>query len=350
MAGLVRTVSGQLVFYFVPDIYARTIDGLGSFQVQNLSAAVQGRVSIAVREVTSNTHVVTITTPVATFRPGTNAFPKGLFTNSAFGFANNSLAAIVNQTRNFPPGEYTICFRFVPLDKSLGDEYENCFDAAVQPVLPISLIVPADRDTICLKRPVLSWQPPMPYHASMRFRLLLTEKKGDNATESILKNVPLLLLDNISTTSINYPSNYPELKEGKTYYWQVAAYQQGIIISTSEVWEFTVQCKEPEKPVPDDSYRELKLLVNGNYYIANRFLKFSFHNNYNISQLTYSIHDLGKGGERMKNVPVVKIRQGLNKIDIDLTELNLEPGKQYLLKVFPFNEPSVEVRFTYKDE
>lgn len=348
---LARAVSAQLTFYFVPDIYARNIDGLGNFQVQNLQAGnMQGRISIMVQETVTKAQVVTITTPVHTFSQGMSTFPRALFGNSVFSFGNHALAKIVNQTRTFPPGEYNICFRFVPADKLLNDEYESCFETTVQPLLPLSLILPADQDTICLKRPVLSWQPPMPYHPSMRFRLLLTEKNGKDAAESILKNVPLLLLDNISGTTLNYPSNYPELKEGKTYCWQVAAYQQGTIISTSEVWEFTVQCREPEKPAPADSYRELKSLVNGNYYIANRFLKFSFLNNYNITALNYSIHSLEKGGEKIKNTPVVKIRQGLNKIDIDLTELDLEPGKQYLLKVVPFNESPVEIRFTYKDE
>jgi hypothetical protein len=190
----------------------------------------------------------------------------------------------------------------------------------------------------------------MPYHSSMRFRLLLTEKRpGIPGIEMILKGRPLLLLDNISTTTINYPSQYPELQEGKTYVWQVAAYQQGVIISTSEVWEFTVQCKEAAKPLPDESYRELKVLANSGYYIANRVVKFLFLNNYGVTRLNYSIYDMGKG-EIVKNQPDVKLHYGLNKINIDLTEMELESGKQYVLKIIPFNESPVEIKFTYKDE
>jgi len=348
---LYKTAPAQLVFYFIPDVYGRSIDGLGTFQVQNLSNTLQkGQVSILVQENTSNKTVVNITTPATTFNPGNNSFPKGLFANSVFHFSNNSLASIVNQTRNFPPGEYSFCFRFTPSDKQ-GDEYENCFDAAIQPLLPISLLLPADQDTICLKRPVLSWQPPMPFHVSMRFRLLLTEKKNNNdKVESILKNAPLLLLDNISTTTINYPANYPELKEGKTYCWQVAAYQQGLIISTSEVWEFTVQCKEKMPPVPSDSYRELKLLMNGNYYIANRYLKFSFRNDYHIRKLKYEIIDLAEEGKKIKRLPEIEIQNGLNMIDLDLSDSDLKPGDHYILKVYPFNEPPVEVRFIYQEK
>jgi hypothetical protein len=212
------------------------------------------------------------------------------------------------------------------------------------------LLNPSHLDTICNKRPVLSWQPPLPFSSGMRFRLILTEKKAGVGVEDLLMKTPLLLLDNISSTTINYPSVNPELKEGKTYYWQVVAYEKGLIISRSEIWEFTVQCTEVLKPGPNDSYRELKLLVNGNYYIANRVLKFSFRNDYNIQKLRYSILDISDAGKEIKHVPEIKLQSGLNKIDIELGDLDLKAGNHYILKVYPFNEPSVEIRFVYEEK
>jgi hypothetical protein len=184
----------------------------------------------------------------------------------------------------------------------------------------------------------------------MRFRLLLTEKRDGEAIENLLVNAPLLLLDNITTTSINYPSSHPDLQEGKTYVWQVIAQQNNVVMSRSEIWEFTIQCTEPSKQLPTDSYRELKQLVNGNYYIANRALKFSFRNNYSIKRLIYAIYDIGDGMKKVKDCPEVTLTQGLNKVDIDLTDMDLEPGKHYLLKVHPFNEPDIDVRFIYQDK
>jgi hypothetical protein len=346
------TTKAQLSFYFLPELYGRSIDGLGTFQVQNLGQQnMIGQISITVKENKSGALVVTVSTPVVTFSPGLSNFSKSIFSNSAFNFSSNPYGSLTNQTRNLPPGEYTFCFHFIPKDKILFDDYENCFDGEIQPLVPIMLLNPAQMDSICTKRPVLSWQPPMPFSSTMKSRLILTEKKGDNeGVEDLLMKTPLLLLDNISTTTINYPSVNPELKEGKTYYWQVIAYEKGLVISKSEIWEFTVQCKEAIKPGPNDSYRELKLMVNGNYYIANRFLKFSFRNDYNISKLKYSILDVAKGGEEMKHLPEVKLQQGFNKIDIDISDLGLKPGNHYILKVYPFNEPPVEVRFVYKED
>lgn len=338
----------QINIVFLADVYGRTIDGLGNFQIQNLTGQPKrGQFFISARENISKSQVVTIISPVITVASGVSVFPVSAYAASKFNFAGNALAAIVSQTRNFPPGEYTFCFHFVPSDK--GEDFEDCFDANIQPLVPISLINPADQDKICQKRPPLSWQPPVPFPPSMRFRLQLTEKKQSVAVENLFTNTPLILLDNIPSTTVNYPSFAPDLKEGSTYCWQVIAYQNGIILSRSEIWEFTVQCNDPVKPAQNDSYRELKSLVNGNYYYATRALKFSYQNNYNIKKLTYEIYEAGNAVTKIKHLPDIPLNHGLNKIDIDLTDLNLEEGKHYILKVYPFNEPDVTIRFIYSE-
>jgi hypothetical protein len=337
-------------FQFVAEVYGRNVDGLSMVQVQNLNnTPYRGQLWMKVTENNSHNQVIQVLTPVTVFNPGVTILPKTVFYNSSFTFPANSWAAIANQTRSFAPGEYSFCFQFVPQDKSQTDAFENCFDASIQPMVPLSLLVPANGDSICNKRPLLSWQPPLPYTASMRFRLLLVEKKKAQAAESIMADRPLLLLDNISGNSINYPSSYPELVEGKTYCWQVVAYQAGVIISKSEIWEFTVQCTEKAPPVPNDSYRELKLLMNGNYYFADYYLKFSFSNPYSVTSLPYTITDVAHPEKKITRLSPIKLKMGLNQIDLDLSDAGLEPGQHYILKVIPFNESPIEVRFIYQE-
>ena len=351
LLGLVPFISyTQLSFSYTAEIYSRNVDGLGMFQLQNMTGQpVKGSVVIVAKEMRSGVTVLTLITPESIFNQGVNSFPKLLFSKSRLDFSNNTLGALVSQTRNFPPGDYDFCFLFVSSDKQLNGDFENCFEATVEPLMPVNLVFPLDEDTICNKRPLLSWQPPLPFHASTRFRLILTEKTVESAAESLIRNLPLLKLDNINSTSIHYPSTHPELKEGKTYCWQVAAIEKGILTSKSEIWEFTVQCKEPSAAIPLDSYRELKLLANGNYYIANGYLKFSFQNNYNVSKLKVEILDIQQGNKPVKHVPEIAVQHGLNKIDLDLTELGLTTGKHYTLKVYPFNELPIVIRFIYKD-
>ncbi len=338
----------QINFVFIPEVYGRSIDGLGNFQIQNLSSiSRRGQVYISVRENISKSNIVTIASPQFTLNPGNSPFPVGAFINSSFNFAPNSMASLVSQTRNFPPGEYTFCYRFVPVDKS--EDFENCFDANIQPLVPISLISPADEDKICQKRPPLSWQPPVPFPPTMRFRLQLTEKKKGAAVENLLMNAPLVFLDNIPSTTISYPSFAADLQEGHTYVWQVVAYQNGIILSRSEIWQFTVECSDSLPADPVDSYRELKSMQNGNYYITSQNLRFSFQNDYNTSKLNYSISDLENSGKAVPHLPDIPLKRGLNKLEIGLYDLDLKSGNHYLLKIYPFNEPEVQVRFIYQE-
>lgn len=347
MLGL-QQAGAQVNFIFIPEVYGRSVDGLGMVQLQNLTGqTMSGQVVITVRENVSKNQVLVVTSPVFNLVTGISPLPASVYGNSRFGFFNNSLAAITSQTRNFPPGEYTYCFQFVV--PNTHDVDDNCFDATIEPLVPIDLIYPGDKDKICQKRPTLSWKPPVPWPAGMRFRLELTQKKRGSSVESLLMNAPLVLMDNIPSTSVNFPGYAPDLVEDSTYCWQVEAYENGVILSKSEIWEFTVQCHDPATPMSNDSYRELKSLVNGNYYYATGYLKFSYQNNYNYKKLQYEIYETEKGSTQIKDLPDIPLVPGLNKIDIDLGQLELEEGKHYMLKVYPFNEPPVVVRFEYHE-
>ncbi len=182
----------------------------------------------------------------------------------------------------------------------------------------------------------------------MKFRLLLTEKTSESSIENLFKSNPVLFLDNISATSIFYPANRPALKENHEYVWQVLAYQQGIVLNTSEIWSFKVRCKETSpKPIPD-SYRELKSIANANYYIANLFFKFSYFNGYTRYKLNYTLVDPKQPARVFKRLPEIVLQPGLNNVDVDLSDLGLEDGHNYLLRVFPFNKSPIEVTFIYK--
>ena len=340
--------SSQVNFIFMADLYGRNIDGLGKFQIQNLSGqSITGRVQITVKENHSKMSVVTINTLNATIPTGNSFFPSNAYINGNFQFSANAFGNIVSQTKNFPPGDYSFCFEFIDGRHSQGPD--DCEEATIEPIVPMNLLIPSDDDHICEKRPSLSWQPPIPYSPAIKFRLLLTEKREGASVENLMMNAPLIFLDNIPSTSIMYPASAPSLVEGKTYCWQVIAFQQGVIVSSSEIWQFTVQCTDSTSGTGLDSYRELKLLVNGNYYIALGSLKFSFQNNYNVSKLSYEIDDIENGVKIIRNTPSVSIKTGYNKIDIDLSDLGLVVGQHYLLKVHPFNEPELLVKFIYQE-
>jgi len=338
---------GQFNFIFFSDLNARSIEGLGIVQTQNLTGKIlTGIVVIEVKEVATRTSVVSIKIPEQRITTGLSTLSRSIFINSQLHFYNNSYGNILSQTRQFPAGEYLVCYSFISTDKNIPFQYDDCFDFSIKPLVPVSLQSPYNKDSICEKKPFLSWKPPLPYNNSIRFRVLLTEKKNGVASiENLLVNIPLLYVDNISGVMINYPTSSPDLKDGITYCWQVIAYQNGILLSKSEIWEFTVNCTIKESLKPNDSYRELKSLINGNYYVANNTMKFSFFNHYHEQQLQYAIYEFNSGMKPLKKIPKIYLKRGLNRIDIDLNGLELTPEKQYVLRVFPFNENPVDIVF-----
>lgn len=343
-----NSLNAQVNFMFPASLYGRSVDGLGSCTIQNISGQpLLGNLWVKVKELRSGLPVVQVLCNNIQLPVGQSNLQRQLFGAAAFQFFSNPISSIASQTRQFPPGNYEYCFQFEPANK--GTEIsENCYDAEILPLVPISLQSPSNLDSICIKRPVLTWTPPLPISPTMRYRLLLVEKRNLSAVEALAINPPILLLDNLSGNMVNFPGSAPELIEGKTYCWQVLAYEQGVVMSTSEIWEFTIQCKEQPPLVQKDNYRELRSLMNGNYYVAERYVRFSFQNNYSVKKLNYEILALNGGVSSIKHLPEIPLKLGLNLVDLDLFDADLQSGMHYLLKVYPFNEEPITIRFLYK--
>ncbi len=229
--------------------------------------------------------------------------------------------------------------------------FENCFVSKIQPLTPLLLIDPVDGDELCNKRPNFLWQPPMPLPASAKFRLIVTEvKEKQDIAEALGYNLPVINQANLFGNNLLYPSNAPDLKEGQTYTWQVIVYTPKTILSKSELWTFKIKCNEKKPELNTDSYRELKETDDGNFYVANKSLRFSFNNAYNSGELSYSIENLSDSRSAIMNLPKLKMYAGLNKCDLDLSEYRaFKNGQEYLLKVKLINR-ELRLRFIYKDE
>jgi len=344
----------QINFNFSPAIYGQTLDGLVYVQIINSSGFdLKGFVTVKVREI-SGQDVVAVKTAIFLIRQGVNNISREAFSNARFSFARNNFGSLLNETGRFAEGEYEYCFE-ADISESkqvqLPQVFENCFVSKIQPLTPLLLIDPLDGDESCNKRPNFLWQPPMPLHASARFRLMVTEiKEKQDIAEALAYNLPVINQANLSGNNLFYPSNAPELKEGQSYAWQVIVYTGKTILSKSEIWTLKIKCNEKKPEAVKDSYRELKEIEDGNFYIANKVLRFSFNNVYNSGELNYSIENLSDPQSAMKNLPKLKMYAGLNKYDVDLSEYrSFKNGQEYLLKVKLINR-ELRLRFIYKDE
>lgn len=347
--------NGQVIVNFSPLVYGQTLDGLVYAQLVNSSGTDLKIVETITITELSGVKVVTVTTAPFILSQGTNFISKTAFTNGRFNFSNSTFGNTLRQSGRLIDGEYEYCFQTEIIgDKpdQLSPVFENCFSFQLQQMTPLLLIDPIDEDKICTKRPNLIWQLPSPLPAEARCRIILTElKEKQDIAEAIAFNAPVLNQGNVFGNMLMYPAGAPELIEGHTYAWQVTVYSEKTILKKSEIWTFTVTCQEPQKNLSGDSYRELKETDDGNFYIANRVLRFSFNNPYSNGKLDYSIDNLSRPNSEIKKLPTLKMAPGLNKYELDLSEIRpFKNNEEYLLRVRLINNRELKLRFIYKNE
>ncbi len=345
----------QVAINFNPAIHGQSLEGLSFVQLSNsYPQDAYCRVTIKIREMQAG-NVVSMSTPLFLLRRGNNIIDRTAFSQSRFAFGNNRHGLTLNQSGRFLEGEYEYCFE-VDLSESkipgVAPYFENCFMHDLQPFTPLLLINPVDGDENCNTRPHFIWQPPMPMPADGRFRLVLVElKEKQDIIEAINFNIPIINQANIPVNQLAYPNSTPELKAGKKYAWQVILYSDVTILKKSEVWTYTVKCEEEKQQPSTDSYREMKENQESNFYVANKIVRFSFHNPYNGGDLNYSIASLTNPSVTIKNLPKLSLQPGLNKYDVDLTEnRDFRNGQEYELTVRLVNGRKLMIRFIYKNE
>src|SRR6185369_2021631 len=196
------------------------------------------------------------------------------------------------------------------------------------------------------------WQPPMPLSVATKFRLVVTEVKDkQDVAEAIAYNMPVINQWNIPGNLLYYPSSAPDLKEDVTYAWQVIVYNGKILNARSEIWTFKIKCQDKPAIINTGSYRELKETADGDFYIADKVLRFSFNNPYSSGTLNYSIENLSEKEKVTKDLPELKVLPGLNKYDLDLSQNKFfKTDKEYLLKVKLADNRELSVKFIYKNE
>lgn len=344
----------QVQTIFQPSLNGRTLDGIMNFQVRNESQSeLTALCRIIVREDTRG-NVAEISVRGLPVHKGLNVYNRAVLKQAQYTFASNELATIFRQTGKLPEGEFEYCYEITIIESKPAiaqDFYENCFQLSLQPVTPLLLVDPAYDEKICNQRPNFTWQPPLPLDFKAQFQVIVAEVKDKQAPiEALSFNQPVINAGGMRESRLNYPAQAKELEKGKTYAWQVYYSVNRRLILKSEIWTFTIDCEEDNEVTPDDSYRELKPGVEGDYYVAKRKLRFAINNPYNDGELKYSITAFGAPNKPIRQLPVLKSVTGFNKFTINLDELRaFRNGEQYLLTVELPNGQKLILRFIYEE-
>jgi hypothetical protein len=314
------------------------------------NSTITGHLTVRIEDNSQNP-VYTATLPNITLRPGTNNLQHIAVPGASSSFGQMPAATILRQTGALPYGEFIICY-FLYDTKQTTIQSEYCYEKSVKPMLPPELLQPYDEEIIATVSPLLIWKAPFPAaSATLTYALRLVEvKEGQLPDEAIEKNAPLVSRQYKDQTQLIYPADTRALEDGKTYAWRISVSSGDYTIGTTESWQFTVK-QERIRP-RNDSYRLLTDKPDGNVFIAKEgVLRFAYNNRYGADTLEYAIKALNsdklKGGGKL---PVIKMSEGMNKIDLDLNNTQMEAGKKYMLQIIQKNSNDQYLEFIYRKD
>lgn len=353
--GMYLPSGAQIIINFNPILNGQTIQGLQQIKIINSTPErVGGSLKINVQDEAGN-NVISILTPDFVLHPGVNILHPGIFSNGKISFGNSRAVRVLSETGRFPEGNFQYCFEFdadpIKLDGPVTP-YENCYSFDIQPYTPLLLINPLNKAVICNPRPAFTWQPPFPVSRNLRYRIIAaTVNPGQQAADAINNNLPVINQAGVTSNLLLYPDNLQSLVQGNTYAWQVTAYINNTIVQKSEIWTFTYDCEKAKPDSVFDSYTEVKNEGSGNYYLANRILKFAVNNPYKAGILDYSIVDLADPFTLISNLPEIPIQNGLNKINLTLDNNKaFINGHTYLMRMNNISNQQVTLRFMYEQK
>jgi len=292
--------------------------------------------------------------PVA-INPGANALSSFNVSSQRKNYLNKNILEIEQLTTTLPPGNYEICVYLrcaTPDCSGLGRtpfdaEAVYCQQVKVEPPTPLLLSYPEDGAKLKIKKPTLSYIPPGPIAASSKLSYTVTLvklNKGQHKVDGVKRNRPLLRKTGHSLTSLMYPLDLADLEVGERYAWQVEAWVGDQWISTSEVWEFSIEEEKEEQDSVDISY----VLINNNKDI-HQFsgeLHFIYKEHHKEGPVPYKLTN-EKGKEILMSTDTLGSDFGENKYTLDLRAYPEIRDGYYELTVFDKANKAHILRFKY---
>lgn len=325
--------------FFIDDFWKATIINL-------TNATVNTNIQYEIRN-NSGEDVLKLVIRNSLLNQGANRLNTTDGIKGSWDYGNTESAMTLQSTGRLPYGQYTFCITVFDAltNKPLGS---NCDEREVAPMLPPQLLSPMDKDTVTVQYPLLTWLPPRPLNGiTVMYSLVLTSiNKGQTEAEALEQNPPLLKLDGLTNTYTMYPVTAPALEYGKNYVWQVAASCDGYNLGVTDMWEFTLK---PPPPAPQEAiiYPFASIVSDGHFYVTHGIFRFAYNNKNNDTQLRYVIKRMDKK-EDLKPLPVISIKPGTNKIEVDVRHNHgLRANKYYGLEITDTKGQVYKLLFMY---
>jgi hypothetical protein len=233
-----------------------------------------------------------------------------------------------------PCGSYIINYHLVQEtikgDVPVADEV---IKINITPLSPPLLTTPVDKSGIETVYPQFTWMPPAPmemFNPLVYDITVVAIEEGQSPMEAMAFNKPVYINTNLQNPSEKIPGSFEQLKQGKSYAWQVVARSGFSCADVSEVWEFKINPPSAVNLIVEQTpFFKMKKDNPDKGIAPNGILKASYINETTESTAVVQIIDLSS---HEKNIPAfkIKIQPGENLIQYDLKKLiSLQEGKVY---------------------
>src|SRR4030095_16953520 len=191
--------------------------------------------------------------------PGVKLITANDVSGAKITYKNNKYKEILLRTGNAPPGNYNFCV-YAKLENET-DAGSDCKNQSIIIMSPPILVSPPQGISLTESYPALSWMPPAPIQPghnitySIKIAEMYTNESPDNAI-----NKSGYEMQNLRQTLFQYPVSARALEKGKSYVWQITAFESGNPVGKSEVWSFSVERNNITKQT---SYKDL-IMVGSN--------------------------------------------------------------------------------------
>lgn len=370
MSSKIKFVLAILLFSFVSKSFAQvTIQNVGfngddisntgvnNVTLFNAGVEFSASMDIVIYDA-SRIDLMKVTTKPVLIKKGMNNFSRASLSVQNVVYGNSDAAGFIKTFHKLPSGNYICCLRLVnSSNPELADGAEYCDEVSVEHDLSMSLVSPFDDDVIETKHPVLVWTHNEPFAINTGaedYRIVVTQMhEGQNAEAAMAANPLLFSKNGLTSHSVIYPVNAPDLEKGKSYCWQVTKSINGRVVNQTEVWKFTLSDQPDTK---DYKYGELTTTLSSSYYTCNNGkVFFRFREAYSSSgKLQIKIKDkynkeisVAAKNQKSNDLVLNYKSNGSNAYEINVDELHLKDGF-YLLEVF--NEKKEKFLLKFKVE
>lgn len=219
--------------------------------------------------------IVDVSTSVFTLQRGSNRIRSKDVGKITINDKNSSYASVIDRLSALPNGSYEICLEAIDANTNLIIG-ASCLNQEVLSISQVTLIYPADgsqfdngfenyfeeypenttsldsddsikieitkTNSIINSQIVFTWMPPVPVPLGKKisYRIKIVELFGQQSPyDAMISNPYFFSVNEITTTGFQYPIAARNFAAGKTYAWQVDAFVDGHLLTSSEIFSFT---------------------------------------------------------------------------------------------------------------